>query len=71
MGSILIDKIKKVIKPRWHPPWKLKRVIAGHQGWVRCIDFDPTNQWFATGSNDRTIKFWDLASGQLKLSVTG
>lgn len=32
---------------------------------------DPSNEWFATGSGDRTIKFWDLASGQLKLTLTG
>jgi pleiotropic regulator 1 len=71
MGALIIDKIKKVNRPTWHAPWKLKRVIAGHQGWVRSIDFDPSNQWFVTGSNDRTIKFWDTASGQLKLSLTG
>ena len=32
---------------------------------------DPGNEWFATGSADRTIKIWDLASGQLKLTLTG
>lgn len=32
---------------------------------------DPSNEWFVTGSGDRTIKFWDLASGQLKLTLTG
>ena len=32
---------------------------------------DPGNEWFVTGSGDRTIKFWDLASGQLKLTLTG
>ena len=47
------------------------RVISGHQGWVRCLAIDPTNSWFATGSNDRMIKIWDLASGQLKLSLVG
>jgi pleiotropic regulator 1 len=61
----------KLVNPEWHPPWKLYRVIAGHTGWVRCIDVDPTNNWFVTGSNDRVIKFWDLASGRLKLSLTG
>lgn len=58
-------------KPKWHPKWKLMRVIAGHTGWVRAIAVDPSNQWFVTGSADRTIKVWDLASGTLKLSLTG
>jgi WD40 repeat protein len=29
------------------------------------------NKWFATGAGDRGIKIWDLASGELKLSLTG
>lgn len=43
-------------KPQWHPPWKLYRVISGHLGWVRCIDVDPSNEWFVTGATDRIIK---------------
>ena len=39
--------------------------------WVRSVAVDPGNEWFATGSADRTIKIWDLASGQLKLTLTG
>lgn len=27
MGAILIDKIKKIPKPTWHAPWKLKKVF--------------------------------------------
>jgi WD40 repeat protein len=38
---------------------------------VRSIAFDPGNEWFATGSSDRTIKLWETASGQLKLTLTG
>ena len=43
-------------KPKWHPPWKLYRVISGHLGWVRCVAVEPGNEWFATGSADRVIK---------------
>ncbi|XP_066921852.1 pleiotropic regulator 1-like [Clytia hemisphaerica] len=58
-------------KPRWHAPWKLMRVVSGHTGWVRCVALEPANQWFCTGSADRTIKIWDLATSKLKLSLTG
>ncbi|KAJ6450335.1 WD40-repeat-containing domain protein [Mycena vitilis] len=57
--------------PTYHPPWKLVRVISGHLGWVRSVAAEPGNQWFATGAGDRVIKIWDLASGELKLSLTG
>lgn len=58
-------------KPKWHPPWKLCRVISGHLGWVRCVTVEPGNEWFATGAADRVIKIWDLATGKLKVSLTG
>lgn len=58
-------------KPVWHPPWKLYRVISGHQGWVRCVAVEPGNEWFVTGSSDRIIKIWDLSTGTLRLSLTG
>ncbi|KAJ2237889.1 pre-mRNA-splicing factor prp46 [Coemansia sp. RSA 1722] len=59
------------VKPQWHAPWKLMRVISGHIGWVRSLAVEPGNKWFASGSVDRTIKIWDLASGTLKLTLTG
>lgn len=82
----LVLRAPSMPKAKWHPQWKLFRVISGHLGWVRCITVDPSNQWFATGSlyevmrntdhfdvgsGDRTIKIWDLASGTLKVSLTG
>lgn len=69
--SIIPKRAPALLKPQWHPPWKLYRVISGHLGWVRCLAVEPANEWFATGSNDRMIKIWDLASGKLKLSLTG
>uniref|UniRef100_A0AAR2K4M8 Pleiotropic regulator 1 n=1 Tax=Pygocentrus nattereri TaxID=42514 RepID=A0AAR2K4M8_PYGNA len=64
--ALVPRKAPTMPKPQWHPPWKLYRVISGHLGWVRSIAVEPGNQWFVTGSADRTIKIWDLASGKLK-----
>jgi pleiotropic regulator 1 len=71
-GSSLVGKEAfQPVKPTWHAPWKLTRVISGHLGWVRALTVEPNNQWFATGAGDRTIKIWDLASGSLRLTLTG
>ncbi|MCJ1273564.1 pre-mRNA-splicing factor prp46 [Puttea exsequens] len=59
------------VKPEWHSPWELMRVISGHLGWVRALAVEPNNQWIASGAGDRTIKIWDLASGSLRLTLTG
>ncbi len=73
-GRELIKKQKSrldYLTPEWHAPWKLYKVISGHMGWVQSVAVDPSNEWFATGAGDRTIKIWDLASGTLKLTLTG
>jgi pleiotropic regulator 1 len=64
-------RYEESMKPTWHAPWKLSRVISGHVGWVRCLAVDTSNEWFASGSVDRTIKIFDLATGVLKLTLTG
>ncbi|THH32731.1 hypothetical protein EUX98_g1441 [Antrodiella citrinella] len=69
--ALQLHKTTRTIKPTYHAPWKLMRVISGHLGWVRSVAVEPGNQWFATGAGDRVIKIWDLASGELKLSLTG
>lgn len=69
--ALQLHKTTRTIKPTYHAPWKLVRVISGHLGWVRSVAVEPGNQWFATGAGDRVIKIWDLASGELKLSLTG
>ncbi|KAF9574427.1 pre-mRNA-splicing factor prp46 [Mortierella alpina] len=70
-SSLVRRPVAKAVRPEWHAPWKLMRVISGHQGWVRSVAVEPGNTWFATGAGDRIIKIWDLASGRLKLSLTG
>lgn len=70
----IVDRHRTVSEqvPKWHAPWKLMRVVNGHGGWVRCVAVDKVdNEWFATGSNDKTVKIWNLASGKLKVTLTG
>lgn len=54
--ALALHKQTKTIKPAYHAPWKLIRVISGHLGWVRSIAVEPGNKWFATGAGDRVIK---------------
>lgn len=68
---IQISQSRKIIKPTFHPPWKLKTLISGHTGPIRSLTVDKSNTFFCSGGGDRLIKIWDLASGVLKLSLTG
>lgn len=58
-------------KPVWHRSWKLARILEGHHGWARALAIDPSNEWFASGAADSTIKIWDMASGKSKTMLTG
>lgn len=69
-NSLIVPK-QQQLPARSHKQWKMFRVLVGHTGQVTSVAFDPFNEYFVTGSSDRTIKLWDLASGQLQLTLTG
>ncbi|ABN64861.2 protein with possible role during mitosis [Scheffersomyces stipitis CBS 6054] len=41
--------------------------LVGHQSWVKAIAIHPNGRFIFSGSDDKTIKVWDLAN----LNVTG
>jgi WD40 repeat protein len=38
-------------------------VLRGHRDWVRALTFDPGGTRIASGSHDRSVRLWDVASG--------
>lgn len=36
----------------------------GHTNWVRCAKFSPDGRLLVSCSDDKTIKVWDIISGQ-------
>lgn len=52
-----------------HPA--LVRTLAGHTRGVRAVAITPDGQRLASGSDDKTVKIWDLASGRIVLDLAG
>jgi len=45
--------------------------LEGHTGWVNSVAFSPDGNMIASGSNDDTVKLWDVATGTLKDTLKG
>lgn len=54
-----------VTSTRLSPPkFALDRTLKAHSGWVTAVAFSPDGQRLASGSWDRTVKFWEVTSGK-------
>jgi WD40 repeat protein len=47
------------------------RTLTGHEDIVNSVAFSPDGRLLASGSRDKTIKLWEVASGSLVRSLTG
>lgn len=45
--------------------WQCVQTLKGHSSMVHAIAISPDGQFIASGSNDHTIKLWQLATGKL------
>ncbi|MFM6307975.1 MAG: WD40 repeat domain-containing protein, partial [Dolichospermum sp.] len=48
-----------------------KLTLKAHSDWVRAIAITPDGKTVISGSDDTTIKAWDLVTGQEKLTFEG
>eukprot|EP00112_Aurelia_sp_Birch-Aquarium-sp1_P010468 Seg2233.4 transcript_id=Seg2233.4/GoldUCD/mRNA.D3Y31 product="Ribosome biogenesis protein bop1" protein_id=Seg2233.4/GoldUCD/D3Y31 len=58
------DLIPKLPKPRDLQPFPSREnlVYRGHEGAVRCLSVDPSGQWLVSGSEDKTLRFWEIST---------
>ena len=38
--------------------------LEGHQDYIMSVAFSPDGQFIASGSDDKTIRIWNLADGK-------
>ncbi|XP_050795303.1 ribosome biogenesis protein BOP1 [Gopherus flavomarginatus] len=60
------DLIPKLPKPRDLQPFPTTQalVYCGHTGLVRCLSISPSGQWLVSGSDDGTVRFWEVSSAR-------
>jgi len=63
-GSPVSASVALELNPRPTPTFPLLRTLQGHAGWVTSVSFNSDGQLLASGSNDSTIKLWDVATGR-------
>lgn len=60
------DLIPKLPKPKELQPFPtiLSILFTGHEDTIRSISLDPKGQFLASGSDDKTVRIWEVLTGR-------
>lgn len=61
--------LRCALERHWQSDRYQKRTFTGHSGAIRCIQFDDFRM--VSGSEDCTIKMWDMSTGALLRTLNG
>jgi WD40 repeat protein/GTPase SAR1 family protein len=63
----------KVVKPpeQAEPLAALERELKGHTEWVFSVAVGPDGKWAASASSDKTVRIWDLETGECVATLEG
>lgn len=57
--------------PSSNPHGQVVKTLIGHKSWVRDIAFHPNGKLLISCSDDKTIRFWDLETGDCIRTLVG
>src|SRR5262249_28581557 len=75
-ADVLLEQCPEALRPwewyslkrRCHSAWLR---LEGHADQVRCMAYSADGKRLASGSNDRTVRVWDTATGRQLLTLRG
>ena len=62
-----VKDIRRNTRREFSTEEKIRIVLEGHRGEIRCLAFNPTGTQFASGSEDTIIRIWDTVTGRANL----
>jgi len=67
LSKVQLQKESLALKPAA----RLKRTLTGHTDSVYAVSFSPDGKTLASGSNDKTVKLWDMETLELRRTLSG
>jgi len=49
----------------------LELVLMGHDDWIVSMAVSPDGEWLVSASHDKTLKIWEVPSGNCRATLTG